>query len=273
VVLSDHLLRTHAPISDAAWTWIDQTAEQMLRHYLAARAVLDFEGPKGWAHSGEGLGRVTVSDPPVEGVQAAIRVSQPLVELRTQFDLEPQELEVAERGGVPDLSALEDAARRAALAEDRLLFDGYGAGSLEGVVPASPHDLLEITNNYGQFPSAVALAVDKLRSSGIDGPYAIAMGARCYTGVIETTEHGGYPVLEHLKLILGGSVVWAPAVDGAIVVSTRGGDYTIVCGEDLTVGYRSHSGDAVTLYIEESLTLLIKEPAAAVALRHPTDPA
>ncbi len=60
------------------------------------------------------------------------------------------------------------------------------------------------------------------------GPYAIALGPRCYTGVVETTERGGYPVFEHLRMILGGPVVWAPAVDGAVVLSQRGGDFELV---------------------------------------------
>ena len=87
-----------------------------------------------------------------------------------------------------------------------------------------------ITDDYGDYPSHVAKAVGHPAAAGVGGPYAIALGPRCYTGVIETTEHGGYPVLEHLRLILGGPVVWAPAVDGAVVLSQRGGDFELVGG-------------------------------------------
>jgi uncharacterized linocin/CFP29 family protein len=114
----------------------------------------------------------------------------------------------------------------------------------------------------------VAKAVETLRSADVGGPYAIAMGTRCYTGVIETTEHGGYPVFEHLRQILGGSVVWAPAVDGAIVLSERGGDYEMTVGEDFSVGYRSASDESVALYLEESLAFRINTPEAAVVLTH-----
>src|SRR5208282_5524111 len=100
----------------------------------------------------------------------------------------------------------------------------------------------------------VATAVSVLQAAGIAGPYAIALGSRCYTGVVETTEHGGYPVFEHLRQILGGPVVWAPAVDGAVVVSQRGGDFEISVGEDFSIGYLSHDTTTVQLYIEESLT-------------------
>jgi uncharacterized linocin/CFP29 family protein len=84
--------------------------------------------------------------------------------------------------------------------------------------------------------------------------------------VIETTQRGGYPVFEHLRLILGGPVVWAPGVDGAVVVSTRGGDFELVCGEDASFGYSSHDDAVVNLYLEESITFRVTTPEAAVAL-------
>ena len=86
--------------------------------------------------------------------------------------------------------------------------------------------------------------------------------------MIETTQRGGYPVLEHLRLILGGPVIWAPAVDGAVVISLRGGDFELVCGEDVSIGYRRHDADAVSLYLEESITFRNHGPEAAVALRY-----
>ncbi len=114
----------------------------------------------------------------------------------------------------------------------------------------------------------MATAVGVLRAADIAGPFAIALGARCYTGVTETTEHGGYPVFEHLRQILGGPVVWAPAVDGAVVLSQRGGDFQLTVGEDFSVGYRAHDGDTVDLYIEESLAFRINTPDAAVHLAY-----
>ena len=269
--MTDHLRRELAPISDAGWEQINEEATRTLKHFLAARALVEFAGPKGWAHSSESVGRVRVADSsPGEGVVAGIREPQPLVELRTPFELSISELDRAERGAQdPNLDALIDAARRAAIAEDTLVFDGYAPAGVAGIGPASPHDPLTIPENYDHYPRAVARAVAALRREGVGGPYAIALGPRCYTGVIETSEHGGYPLLEHLKLILGGPVVWAPSVDGALVISLRGGDYELVCGQDLSIGYREHSRDTVELYLEESVTLLINDPRAAVALRYP----
>ena len=149
------------------------------------------------------------------------------------------ELAAAERGAADlDLQAVIDASRYAALAEDGLVFHGYGAGGIDGIGP------------------------------DIAGPYAIALGGRCFTGVTETTEHGGYPVFEHLRQILGGPVVWAPAVDGAVVLSRRGGDYELTVGEDFSIGYATSDASTVELYIEESIAFRINTPEAAVALTY-----
>jgi uncharacterized linocin/CFP29 family protein len=128
--------------------------------------------------------------------------------------------------------------------------------------------LLPIGNNYDDYPNTVARAVATLQREGVTGPYAIALGPRCYTGVIETTERGGYPLLEHLRLILGGPALWAPAVDGAIVLSMRGGDYELTVGEDTSIGYLSHDAANVQLYLEETFTFRVLSPEAAVALRY-----
>ena len=52
-----HLLREHAPISDAGWKQLDDEARQRLVPALAARKLVDFAGPLGWEHSATNLGR------------------------------------------------------------------------------------------------------------------------------------------------------------------------------------------------------------------------
>ena len=199
-------------------------------------------------------------------MEASVRKVQPLVEFRTGFSLAHTELEAAERGAQIDLGPVIEASRTAALAEDGAVFHGFAGGGITGLAPDSPHPPVTITNDYNRYPEHVAKAVATLRAADIAGPYAIALGSRCFTGVTETTEHGGYPVFEHLRQILGGPVVWAPAVDGAVVVSLRGGDFELTIGEDFSIGYLSHDGTSVQLYLEESLTLVNHAPEAATAL-------
>lgn len=262
-----HLFRDLAPIGDKGWAAIEEESAQTLRTYLAGRKLVGFSGPHGWEHSAVDTGRVESVDGPRPQVAAALRRVQPLVELRTEMIVSREELDAIDRGSdSPDLDPVRDAARRLAEAEDQAIFRGYDAAGITGLSEATPLGPITIPEDYEQYPRPVAQAVAELRAAGVDGPYGIALGPRCYTGVIETTQRGGYPVFEHLRLILGGPVVWAPSVDGAIVVSLRGGDFELVSGEDVSIGYTSHDATSVSLYLEESLTFRVNTPEAAIAL-------
>lgn len=264
-----HLHRELAPISDNAWHEIEKEATRTLTNFLAGRQLIDFSGPHGWDHSADSLGRLERVPGPVEGVEAGIRVVQPLLELRHRFSMSRADIDDIDRGSPdPNLSQVVEAAKRAALAEDHIIFQGFKDAGITGIAEASTFPPVQINDNYAEYPKLVARAVSSLREGGIDGPYAIALGTRCWTGVIETTEYGGYPVLEHLRLILGGPVVWAPAVDGAVVMSIRGGDFQLTCGEDMALGYLSHDADTVDLFLEETIAFRVLTPEAAVAFRH-----
>jgi uncharacterized linocin/CFP29 family protein len=267
----NHLLRDLAPVSDAAWAEIETEAKRALENFLAARRLVDFTGPHGWTYSASTLGSVqSLADAPTDGVEAAIRQVQPVVELRAPFTLARAELDAIDRGHKsPDLGPVVDAARAIAEAEDRAVFHGYAAASISGIADASPHDAVVLGESFGQYPTWVATAVARLRDAGVEGPYGIALGPRCYSGILETTEDGGYPVLERLRLILDGPVVYAPAVDGAVVLSMRGEDFELSCGEDVSIGFDRASAESVDLYLEESFAFHAHSPEAAVALRYP----
>jgi uncharacterized linocin/CFP29 family protein len=268
----NHLLRELAPISDAAWAEIDQEATRTLTHFFAARKLVDFDGPLGYDASAVSLGRLQpIGDQPGDGVTANRRQLLPLIELRRQFVLSRSELESVDRGADdPDLDPLIDACRALAMAEDTLVFVGNKSADIVGLGTGSPHDPVPLTEQFDKYPNAVAHAVAVLKAAGIGGPYAIALGPRCYAGVIETTEKGGYPLLQHLGLILGGPVIWAPAVDGAIVLSERGGDFTLTIGQDTSIAYKSHDAETVTLELQETATFNAPSPDAAIALRYGT---
>jgi uncharacterized linocin/CFP29 family protein len=266
----NHLLRELAPVSDAAWNEIDAEARRTLRNFLAGRKVVDVTGPSGWEKSATDLGQIAaLPDPAADGVEAAVRLVQPLIELRTGFTMPRRELDSIDRGNrAPDLAPVIEAARKAALAEDRAIFAGYTAGHIAGISTQSPHDRIGIDDDYELFPNSVASAVAILRAAGVDGPFGVALGPRAYTAVVETTQHGGYPIMEQVRLITGGPLVWAPAVNGAIVLSLRGGDFELVSGEDFSIGHASHDAESVTLYVEESMTFRVHTPEAAVVLAH-----
>ncbi|HEV2309304.1 MAG TPA: family 1 encapsulin nanocompartment shell protein [Acidimicrobiia bacterium] len=267
----NHLFRELAPISEAAWTEIETEARRSLENFLGARKLVDFTGPHGWEASALSLGTIqAMPSGPVEGVDSARRQLQPYIELRARFALDRSELDAVDRGHTsPDLTAVTDAARKIALAEDHVVFRGYEGSGATGLVEASPHPAVELGDRFGEYPRWVAMAVARLRDAGVEGPYGAALGPRCYAGILETTEDGGYPVLERLRLILDGPVVSAPAVDGAVVLSLRGEDFELSCGEDVSIGFDRADAGQVFLYLEESLAFHAHSPEAAVPLRYP----
>jgi len=264
------LFRELAPVTAAAWAEIDREATRTLKTTLAARKLVDFSGPQGLATSALGTGRSKpIASPPQSGVAARLRQVLPLVELRVPFELARAELDAIDRGAKdPDLDPLIEAAQKIAKAEDHAVFHGYAAAGISGICEAAPGKPVSLTDNYEDYPLAVAASLTRLRAAGVDGPYAIALGQQCYTGLTETTK-GGYPVIQHVRRLLDGPIVWAPAVDGAVVLSTRGGDFELTVGQDFSIGYLGHTADSVRLYFVESFTFQPLSPQAAVPLVYP----
>ena len=261
-------LRRHlAPIPDSAWSAIDEEASRTLKLKLAARKLVDFSGPLGLEAGAVSTGRrKSIPAAPVKGVAALAREVLPLVELEVDFELDRSELDAVGRGADdPDLEPLKQAASKLAHAEDLAVFHGYAAGGIQGITERTPHKPVQIPPAYEDYPKAVAQAVRLLHVSGVGGPYALALGPRCYEGLTQATE-GGYPVLKVVKLLIDGPVVWAPAVNGAVVLSMRGDDFELTVGRDISIGYRDHTADKVRLYFTESFTFRTLTPEAAVAL-------
>ncbi|HVX21346.1 MAG TPA: family 1 encapsulin nanocompartment shell protein [Acidimicrobiales bacterium] len=263
----NHLLRSHAPITEEGWQQLDDEARERLVPALAARKLVDFGGPRGWQHSATNLGRTKAVAAAGDGLVARQRRVLPLVELRAQFSIARDELMDADRGAADiELGPLDEAARRIALAENVAVFHGWDAAGITGITQACPHEPIELGTAYADYPSRVARAVQLLLTAGISGPYGLALGPDGYTGVVEATEHGGLLVFDHLRQILGGPIVWAPGVEGAVVVSLRGGDFLFESGQDLSIGYDHHDADEVSLYLEESFNFRVATPEAAVAM-------
>ncbi len=191
----------------------------------------------------------------------------PIVELRAPFSVSRSELRDGDRGADDvDFDALDRAAHQIAVAENRAVFHGWSAAGITGITEASSQSPIALGDDCEHYPRHVALAVEALLRAGIDGPYGLALGPRAHTRVLETSEHGGYPLLNHLREIIGGPLVFAPGVEGAVVVSLRGGDFLFESGQDLSVGYWDHDVEAVSLYLEESFSFRVVTPEAAVAL-------
>ncbi|MGN7800354.1 family 1 encapsulin nanocompartment shell protein [Leifsonia sp. 22587] len=264
----NHLFRELAPITSSTWEMLDDEARTRLLPALNGRKLVDFTGPNGWGHSSTSVGRVTqVIDAPTSGVTARARVVLPLAEVRVQFTLARSELDAADRGAVDvDLSALDKAAADLATTENSAIFNGWDAAGFTGIIPAIPTPTVRDSAEPADLARAVAAAVAQLKRSGIDGPYGLALDTDSWVDVEGGSDEGGSPLAHHLHRILGGPALWVPNTPGPVVVSLRGGDFAFESGQDIALGYSSHTSDEVTLYLEESFSFRVATPEAAVAL-------
>lgn len=265
----NNLYRELAPITAAAWDEIAEEATRTFKRNIAGRRVVDLSGPTGPATAAIDTGNLVSIGGPDDGVEAHLRDSRPLVRLRVPFTLSRAAIDSVERGAQDaDWDPVKDAARALALAEDRAIFEGYTAAGIAGIRASALDDgieALKLPADPRDFPEVIAQALTNLRLAGVDGPYSILLSADAYTQVSETSDHG-YPIREHLNRLVTGEIIWAPAIDGAFVLSTRGGDFDLRLGTDVQIGYLSHDAETVRLYLEETFTFLDYSPEAAVPL-------
>jgi uncharacterized linocin/CFP29 family protein len=264
----NHLFKKRAPITPAGWTEIEKEAKRTLRALLAARRVVDFRGPLGWGASDVELGRADpiASPPSGKDVKARLRRIQPLVELRIPFEVSRAELDAIDRGARdPDLDSVTAAAREIAIAEDRSIFHGYKAAQITGICEARKSVGVPLGTSHTDYPLAVSSALTRLRDEGIEGPFSVVLNEQLYKDLASRTD-GGYPIISHVQRLVDGEIVWAPGIDGGLVISMRGGDFELTVGQDFSIGYLEHNTERVRLYIEESFTFLILTGQAAIPL-------
>jgi uncharacterized linocin/CFP29 family protein len=261
----NNLHRGLAPISDAAWASLEEETTRTLKRHLAGRRVVDVQAAGDVRLSAIGTGHLKSIASPGDGILARQREVKPLVEFRVPFELDRQQIDDVERGADdPDWQPAKEAAQKIAYAEDRAIFDGYAAANIVGIRGGTSNPVMTLPADVRQYPDAIAQALRQLRLVGVNGPYAVLLGADAYTALEETSDNG-YPVLEHIKKLVKDEIIWSPAVAGAFVLTTRGGDFALHIGQDVSIGYLSHSDSVVRLYLQETLTFLLLAAEAAVA--------
>ena len=278
--MTDHLFHDLAPVSAAGWNKIEGDARQTLLTMLAGRKLVDFRGPLGWEASCVCTGRSEAVISPAQnpergendkaiGVEARIRGVLPLVEIRVPFEIRRCELAALDRGARDaDFEPVIEAARKIAIVENHLIFSGYAAAGIRGICETTSEPPFGPSDNYENYPELIATALTRLRDRGINGPYAVALSEKCYTDLTDATK-AGYPILEHVRRLIDGPLVSTPGLDGAVILSMRGGDFELTVGQDFSVGYLSHDAEHVRLYIEESVTFWTVSPLAAIPLSAP----
>jgi uncharacterized linocin/CFP29 family protein len=266
--MMDLLKRDLAPITPEGWAEIDEEARRVLKLNLGARKLVDMDGPHGWGLAAVNLGRLDLLKTPKNGVHRGMRTVQRLAELRIPVVLDIMELDYAARGaGDPDLDPLVRAAETIAHAEDQAIFEGDKELGITGIAGASSHKPMTLPKDPGRYPHIMADAIRVLREAGINGPFGLALGDRAFNDLASAAEDG-YPVRKRVLPILEGPIVRSPALQGGALLSVRGGDFALTVGQDLSIGYAHRDRGQVELYLTESFTFRVLEPAAAVMLRH-----
>ena len=265
--MTDRLRRSLAPITDAAWTELEQLAARTLRGERTGRRLVDFSGPHGWHHAGVNLGTLDC-DPggAVDGVDWATRRVLALTELRVPFRLNRAELETLGRGCQPSaLEALTVAARKAASFEETAIFLGFREAGIRGLFQASSHPPMPLGSTLEQLAETVELAVLSLQTCRVGGPYALALGTEAYKRLL-SQRTATDPLRQRVQALATGGIHWSPALPGGVLLSRRGGDFELTVGQDMTIGYRSHDAQSVELQFTESFTFRVLESSAAIEL-------
>lgn len=254
-----------APISTEAWRVIEDEARDMLCTHLSARTIVDVTEPGGWTKAAVNTGVLEIQENEiVDGVTWGVRKALPLIEVRVPFEVQQQEVDNISRGATgTNLDSLSHAANVTAAFEERVIYHGsadvgipgiLGGACKTGVTPApSPEAIVHST----------AEAVKALQDTGVAGPYNLVLPASMYYQLPETTDTG-VRVTRVLHDLLGGSLRWSPGVQKGFVISSRGRDFELALGQDLSIGYASHDRDKIELYFTESFTFRVLDADAAV---------
>lgn len=265
----DILKRELAPIPAEAWAEIDAQAARSLKALLSARKVVDVTGPMGTDFPGVPEGRLTYpKNQPKEGPQYGIHRVHHLVESRIPFELDIAEMDNVVRGAKDvDLSSLEEAARKIALFEEKVVYHGLADANIKGLKLCTGDECMTIGSAPEQLLETIADGITHFTARSVEGPFAFVVGPKLWSRM--SAHFQGYPVKMQAENILGGPVVLSPYLSGefedeAYLVSTRGGDLELVLGQDLAIGYEKSTAEKASLYFTESFTFRILEPAAVI---------
>ena len=262
----DILRRSLAPVSQEAWHEIDEQARIIFQNVLTGRRFADVEGPHGVDFGAVSMGRLDLGENQKEDqVRYGIHRMQPLTEIRKSFRLNIWELDNTIRGaGDVNLDELEAAAGDIAGFEEKSIYHGFDKACIKGLKNGSDHKPLSFPDQPQDILKTLTDAIGNLRQSSIEGPYNLILGREQWQKLMVHT--GGYPLRKQVEDLIGGEIILNFYMNEGYLVSARGGDFKLVLGQDLSIGYESHSEKEVQLYITESFTFRVLEPAAVVVL-------
>jgi uncharacterized linocin/CFP29 family protein len=260
----DLLRRELAPISPQGWQEIDTMARETLIANLSGRKFIDIDGPHGIGHACVTLGRLSVPREQKNGkVKYGIHQVQPLVEARINFELQTWELDNIGRGAKDiQLDSLVAACREIALFEEKILFEGFKPGNIVGLHTTVKERNIPISLDMDLLVDAVAEGQTRMLQEGVEGPANLIVSAPLWKYLARSAPGG--TLRSTLETQINGKVIYSEVVKDALLVAARGGDLELTVGQDLAIGYHSHTTSSIDLFITESFTFRVIVPEALI---------
>jgi uncharacterized linocin/CFP29 family protein len=257
--MSDYYMRDAAPIDAATWAQVDEMVVTVAKKVLVGRRLLNLVGPLGWGVELAPLFGFTVDDG-ADVVDDTAYIQ--LAELGQEFILKAKQMLMAVQTPFGlDLGAVATAASRLCRAEDDLLIGGL-------LKKAGVSAELGDWDTLGGPFKAVAEAIAKLQSEGVDGPYAAVMSPAMYAKLVSLMMHGRREVDMVGKLVEAGIFQSRSMPDDAVlIVSPQPWNTDMVVGQDIITSYLGNEGLDQRFRIFETLVLRVKRDVAICALK------
>jgi uncharacterized linocin/CFP29 family protein len=262
----DILKQQLAPVSGEAWEEIKSEAKRFLTSHLSARKFIEVSEPKGWDYAAVPTGRLYIpGKQDKKGVVYGIHKVQPLIEPRVMFTLDPWELDNLTRGARDiNLDPMEEAAIKLAEFEDTTIYYGLPEASVTGLKDCNTRQKLEFPDQIDDLLSVVSRGITSLSDSAVNGPYSLVVSPDKWQRI--SSHFKGYPLKIQLEQLLGGQVILSHFIKESFLVPAKAPELNLILGQDISIGYESHSEREVHLFFTESFTLQIHDPATLIMI-------
>ena len=260
----DFLKRELAPITANGWKEIEERATAVLSKELSARKFVKVTGPLGREVTSVTTGRMEVKTK--DDVKYGVYKVQPLTESRICFPLNRWELDNIERGAKDvDYSSLDDGVRKAAKFEEEAIFKGLEDGQIDGIYKSSSYETLDFGKTADETLKAIFDGILKLDAAFAKKPYVLVVSNEKWYYLNTIVKE--YSLPEKLEKILGQKIVVSKSIDGAILLPFDDENIELVIGEDYAIGYQNHNESVVELFVTESFTFRVLDPALIVLFK------
>ena len=260
----DFLKRELAPITANGWKEIEERAAAVLSKELSARKFIRVTGPLGRDVTSVTTGRMDVKTK--DDIKYGVYKVQPLIESRICFPLSRWELDNIERGAKDvDYTSLDDGVRKAAKFEEEAIFKGLEDGQVDGIYKSSSYEALDFGKTADETLKAIFDGVLKLDAAFAKKPYVLVVSNEKWYYLNTVVKE--YSLPEKLEKILGQKIIVSKSIDGAILLPYDDENIELIIGEDFALGYQNHNESIVELFITESFTFRVLDPALIVLLK------